>query len=140
VQFSPPIPKKITEIKIPRYAHFNYQAYDIANFFNEFTIDYICNSYPFFTVDMQRYPSEQEQRLFALVYLSEYLETPVRIEDSFIIEPLVASIRIFSMASNLAWGENDFDNIRLIDLIRLDSRKKYTRRLKLHIAMPCGSE
>jgi hypothetical protein len=53
---------------------------------------------------MKRYPSEQEQRMFCMVYLSEYLESPVALDDAFIIEPLMDAIRVFSMVSNLNWG------------------------------------
>eukprot|EP00397_Hematodinium_sp_SG-2012_P022747 GEMP01023588.1.p1 GENE.GEMP01023588.1~~GEMP01023588.1.p1 ORF type:complete len:363 (+),score=56.81 GEMP01023588.1:656-1744(+) len=86
------------------YSHFNFQAYDIANFFNEFCIDYMYPSHPFFTLDLTRYPSLSDQRLFASVYLSEYLKTPVRPWDHNMTDPLIEAIEIFSMASNLVWA------------------------------------
>lgn len=86
------------------YAHFNFQAYDIANFFNEFVSDYIVNAHPFFQLDFTRYPSLEDQRMFCAVYLSEYLKTPVRPTDRLMIDPLVDAIEIFSLVSNLVWG------------------------------------
>jgi len=86
------------------YAHFNFQAYDIANFFNEFVSDYIVNAHPFFQLDFTRYPNLDEQRLFCAVYLSEYLRTPVRPTDRIMVDPLVDAIEIFSLVSNMCWG------------------------------------
>ncbi len=42
--------------------------------------------------------------MFCTVYLSEYLETPISLGDSYILEPLMSSIRVFSMVSHLLWG------------------------------------
>lgn len=86
------------------YSHFNFQAYDIANFFNEFCIDYIVTTHPFFVLDLTRYPTLADQRMFAAVYLSEYLKTPVRPTDYNMTDPLIEAIELFSMASNLVWA------------------------------------
>jgi len=86
------------------YSKFNFQAYDIANFFNEHVSDYLCNAHPYFQLDFTRYPSRQDQKLFCAVYLSEYLKTPVRPQDSIMVDPLIDAIEVFSLTSNLVWG------------------------------------
>ena len=86
------------------YSHFNYQGYDIGNFFVEFTMDYTEKAYPFYSTDLSAYPSKQAQQLFAAVYLSEYLETPILPSDTKFIEPLLRNIKIFELASHLKWA------------------------------------
>jgi len=86
------------------YSHFNYQGYDIANFFAEFTMDYTEKSFPFFSTDLAAYPSRESQELFVAVYLSEYLETPVLPSDKRIIDPFLENLEFFKLASHLKWG------------------------------------
>ncbi|KAF4676998.1 hypothetical protein FOL47_003995 [Perkinsus chesapeaki] len=86
------------------YAHYNYQAYDIANLFCEFTMDYTEKHYPFFATDLAAYPDEQKQRMFLSVYLSEYLETPIFPDNDLYILPLMKNVSKFALASHLLWG------------------------------------
>eukprot|EP00658_Telonema_sp_P-2_P006730 TRINITY_DN1253_c0_g1_i13.p1 TRINITY_DN1253_c0_g1~~TRINITY_DN1253_c0_g1_i13.p1 ORF type:complete len:475 (-),score=119.79 TRINITY_DN1253_c0_g1_i13:267-1595(-) len=87
------------------YSAFNYQACDIANYFCEFTMDYVSEtSYPFYLVDKTAFPGLDDQRLFCAVYLSEYLETPIRISDSAYIQPLLQNVERFTMVSHLTWA------------------------------------
>lgn len=86
------------------YAGFNYQAYDIANFFCEFTMDYTEKNYPFYATNLAAYPDRQSQELFASIYLSEYLENPILPTDSKYIAPLLQTVEIFALASHLLWA------------------------------------
>jgi len=86
------------------YAHFNEQAADIANFWNEMTLDYCVDGAPFFSLSSTAFPTRRQQRLFASVYLSEYLEKPVNPEDDYLVEPLLAACEKFTAASHLLWG------------------------------------
>ena len=86
------------------YAHYNYQAYDIGNFFCEFTMDYTEKAYPFFSTDISSAPAISKKQIFASVYLSEYLETPVLPSDCELIDPLLKNVEFFEMASHLKWG------------------------------------
>jgi choline kinase len=87
------------------YANFNFQSADIGNFFNEFTMDYIYDVWPFFKGDTSAYPSFEIQRMFASVYLSEYLDTPIlESEHAALIDELLDSVHVFSQLSHLLWG------------------------------------
>eukprot|EP00656_Telonema_subtile_P047264 TRINITY_DN5416_c0_g1_i1.p1 TRINITY_DN5416_c0_g1~~TRINITY_DN5416_c0_g1_i1.p1 ORF type:complete len:517 (-),score=163.23 TRINITY_DN5416_c0_g1_i1:119-1669(-) len=87
------------------YSYFNYQSADLANFFCEFMIDYVTQNYhPFYMVNKSAYPSEEEQRLFCAVYLSEYLETPILPSDNAYVQPLLENIERFTLVSHLLWA------------------------------------
>lgn len=86
------------------YAGFSFQAHDIANFFNEFTIDYLHPRYPFYRLDYSQYPDKETQQIFAAVYLSEYLETTVHPSDNTLVEPLLQAVEKFANISHIYWG------------------------------------
>jgi len=86
------------------YAGFSFQAHDIANFFNEFMIDYMHPRYPFYRCDNSHYPDKETQQIFAAVYLSEYLETTVHPSDNTLIEPLLQAVEEFANISHIYWG------------------------------------
>jgi choline kinase len=87
------------------YADFNFQVADIGNFFNEFTMDYLHPEPPFFTGEPAKYPSELARRMFASVYLSEYLGRPVMDPtDAALIDNLLASAEIGAQLSHMLWG------------------------------------
>lgn len=90
------------------YANFNYAAHDIAGCFAEWTLDYICDEHPFFTVMDANYPSSAMQRSFCRVYLSEVLEREVEDEDCEgdrrLVTDLINSIQLFAMSANLLWA------------------------------------
>ena len=86
------------------YSGFNYAAFDIANFFCEYMMDYCHTRYPFYTVCWRDFPDENVQRMFVAVYLSEYLETPIFPTDAHIIDPMLESIKIMCQVSHILWG------------------------------------
>jgi thiamine kinase-like enzyme len=51
------------------YGCYNYRGYDIANFFNEATLDYTLPEYPYFTLDQNKYPSQDDLMDFIKYYL-----------------------------------------------------------------------
>jgi len=51
------------------YSSYNYRGYDIANFFNEATIDYSVSEYPYYTLDVNKYPSDYDLIDFIKYYL-----------------------------------------------------------------------
>ncbi|XP_050681871.1 LOW QUALITY PROTEIN: ethanolamine kinase 2-like [Leptidea sinapis] len=70
------------------YAAYNYQAYDIANHFNEFvglSID---------DIDYAIYPSEEFQKSWIRTYLMEYLT----------VTNLYEHVQHLSLASHFLWG------------------------------------
>jgi len=85
------------------YANFNFQSADIGNLFNEFTMDYIHDEWPFFKKDLSAYPGVETQRMFSSVYLSEYLDQPVML-DNPLIDELLDSVKVASQLSHLLWG------------------------------------
>eukprot|EP01065_Artemidia_motanka_P005637 TRINITY_DN12727_c0_g1_i1.p1 TRINITY_DN12727_c0_g1~~TRINITY_DN12727_c0_g1_i1.p1 ORF type:complete len:411 (+),score=99.66 TRINITY_DN12727_c0_g1_i1:76-1308(+) len=84
------------------YAHFNEQAADVSNFFCEMMIDYTTTEPPYFRPTNVR-PSTEQRRLFASVYLSEYLEQNVSLGDARVDQFLSACDR-YELASHLLWG------------------------------------
>lgn len=84
------------------YSGMEYQAFDIATYFGECTIDYIVEDYPFFKVSMGDFPTEAEQRLFCSIYLSEYLETTVR-PDDLAVSVLYDRVQRFNLLVNYVW-------------------------------------
>merc|ERR1719382_2203493 len=63
------------------YSGMEYQAFDIAAYFVECTIDYLHDEAPFYKVNPSDFPTEWDQRLFCSVYLSEYLGSAVGADD-----------------------------------------------------------
>jgi choline/ethanolamine kinase len=51
------------------YGSYNYRGYDIANFFNEATIDYTSPEYPYYTLDQNKYPSHSDLMDFIKYYV-----------------------------------------------------------------------
>lgn len=86
------------------YAGFNFQAVDVANFFVEFMFDNLHPKYPFYQCSMNDFPCLETQKFFAAVYLSEYLEMPVKPSDRVLIEPFLDTVHEFVPVSHLLWG------------------------------------
>ncbi|XP_045763880.1 ethanolamine kinase [Maniola jurtina] len=78
------------------YASYNYQAYDIANHFNEFVGISIEN------MDYSRYPSKDFQINWIRIYLAEYLDNPTPSEEQ--IEEIYKDVQRLSLASHFKWG------------------------------------
>lgn len=85
------------------YSGMEYQAWDIACYFVECTVDYLVDKYPFYKVTLSDFPSEAEQRLFCSAYLSEYLETTVR-PDDLAVSVLLERVKRFTLATHLLWA------------------------------------
>mmetsp|Transcript_91271 Transcript_91271/g.199939 ORF Transcript_91271/g.199939 Transcript_91271/m.199939 type:complete len:482 (+) Transcript_91271:128-1573(+) len=85
------------------YSNMDYQSYDIANYFCECTLDYCWDKYPFYSHRLSDFPTEWEQRLFCAIYLSEYLESKVKPEESA-VTILVGRVRRFVLMSHYLWA------------------------------------
>lgn len=85
------------------YSGMEYQAFDIASYFVECTIDYLHPRAPYFKVSLADFPQEWEQRLFCSVYLSEYLETAVRPED-LAVTVLLERVMRFTLMHHHLWA------------------------------------
>ncbi|XP_069764129.1 choline/ethanolamine kinase isoform X2 [Narcine bancroftii] len=76
------------------YSSYNYRGFDIGNHFCEWMYDYTYDQWPFFKVNMEKYPNQQQQLHFIRHYLSEYSgnkgdsmhEDQSKIEEEMIIE------------------------------------------------------
>ncbi|XP_072941683.1 ethanolamine kinase [Epargyreus clarus] len=78
------------------YAAYNYQAFDIANHFNEFvglSID---------DIDYGRYPNKEFQMGWIRTYLSEYLEEDV--PSTLHIEKVYKEVQQLALTSHFLWG------------------------------------
>jgi choline/ethanolamine kinase len=85
------------------YAGMEHQAFDIAGYFIECSIDYLVDKPPFYKVSLADFPTEWEQRLFCSIYLSEYLETTVQTDD-LSVDVLLERVRRFTLMSHLLWS------------------------------------
>jgi thiamine kinase-like enzyme len=84
------------------YSGMEYQAWDIAAYFIECTIDYLVDEHPFFKVSLSDFPTEKEQRMFCAIYLSEYLETEVQSND-LAVSVLMERVQRFVLISHYLW-------------------------------------
>merc|ERR1711956_95894 len=80
-----------------------HQAFDIANYFVECTIDYLHDEYPYYKLGLQNFPTETEQRFFCSVYLSEYLGVAVKPEDAA-VSVFLDRVQRFTLVSHLLWA------------------------------------
>jgi len=80
-----------------------YQAFDIATYFVECTIDYLVDKHPFFRVSLADFPTESEQKLFCSIYLSEYLDTYVR-PDDIAVSVLMERVQRFVLLVHYLWS------------------------------------
>ncbi|CAN0260571.1 unnamed protein product [Lampetra planeri] len=53
------------------YCSYNYRGFDIGNHFCEWTYDYTHDVWPFFTANLDKYPSREQQLHFLRHYLAE---------------------------------------------------------------------
>ncbi|CAB3224945.1 unnamed protein product [Arctia plantaginis] len=78
------------------YASYSYQAYDIANHFNEFvgiTIE---------DIDYNRYPSKEFQLRWLNVYLNEYLDNNKATDEE--VSAVYLDVQRLSLLSHFLWG------------------------------------
>ncbi|KAJ0179300.1 hypothetical protein K1T71_005012 [Dendrolimus kikuchii] len=78
------------------YATYNYQAYDIANHFNEFV------GLSIESIDYNRYPSREFQLSWIKVYLMEFLNG-AQVSENY-IEKIYKEVEELSLASHFLWG------------------------------------
>jgi len=85
------------------YSGMDHQAFDIACYFVECTIDYLVPNYPYYKMTLSDFPTEEEMQLFCSIYLSEYLETTVRPTD-IAVSVLLDRVKRFTLANHLLWA------------------------------------
>ena len=90
------------------YGHFNFALYDVANYFLEFTIDYLQPLHkPYFLIENSSYPSLESMRLFFVTYLKR-LERITSTTLSEEVDTLVLSYsraaKVLGLVSHLQWG------------------------------------
>jgi len=85
------------------YSGMEHQAFDVANYFVECTIDYLEDKYPYYRICLHNFPTETEQRFFCSVYLSEYLGVTIRPEDAA-VSVFLDRVQRFTLVSHLLWA------------------------------------
>ncbi|XP_015787750.1 choline/ethanolamine kinase [Tetranychus urticae] len=84
------------------YCAYNYRGHDIANHFNEWTMDYSAPEFPHFYYNPQDYPSETQRRFFVKEYIKAIdksnLNPEIDTEDHILREA-----EIFTLASHFLW-------------------------------------
>ncbi|XP_065835898.1 choline/ethanolamine kinase-like [Oscarella lobularis] len=90
------------------FSSYNFRAFDIANHFREWSLDYSHHVPPYFTLDETKLPTEEQQAIF----LREYLKEISKQEDRVIntekeIEKILKEVKRFVLVSDFAyavWG------------------------------------
>ncbi|CRG95539.1 choline kinase, putative [Plasmodium gallinaceum] len=86
------------------YSGYNYLSNDIANFFNETTIDYSVSTYPFFTIDKKKYIPYELRKLFVSTYLSAYLGNSYVASDEKVVNLFLDAVEVQALGVHLIWG------------------------------------
>jgi choline/ethanolamine kinase len=82
------------------YASYNYRAFDFANHFCEWTLDYGFSEPPNFKYYPDKFPSNDEQRAFFRSYLSAGATEPTDAE----VNAMIDETRPFVAVSHFFWG------------------------------------
>ncbi|CAL8357494.1 unnamed protein product [Lota lota] len=89
------------------YSSYNYRGFDIGNHFCEWMYDYNCDTFPFFKVNAENYPSKAQQLHFIEHYMRESdggfndLDEAAREK---LMEELYVEVNRFALASHFFWG------------------------------------
>jgi len=87
------------------YASYNYRAFDIANHFCEWTLDYHSNnSHPYFHSKLEFYPNEDQQTIFAKHYLSGLIPQHENTVTNENIRAFLDEVKSFVPVSHFFWG------------------------------------
>ncbi|XP_046861621.1 uncharacterized protein LOC124454912 [Xenia sp. Carnegie-2017] len=84
------------------YSCYNYRGYDIGNHFSEWIFDYDHPHYPFFTGEVTKYPSYDQEVFFVRAYLQAYNETTDVTLDE--IEKVIDEADRLSLLSHFFWA------------------------------------
>lgn len=88
------------------YSAYNYRAFDLANHFCEWMIDYTVAEPVYFSVALDKWPSKEQQLLFIRTYLGKNTTEnshPLN-EPSLEEVELMNQITRFALASHFLWG------------------------------------
>lgn len=85
------------------YASYNYRGFDMANYFCEWCYDYRNNdSYPYYSMNMNDFPTKEQQLQFIQTYLMEYDSNYVTDKD--LEDKILQEILAFTLASDMLWA------------------------------------
>ncbi|XP_033117149.1 choline kinase alpha-like isoform X2 [Anneissia japonica] len=82
------------------YAGYSYREYDFANHFAEWAINNNTDQYPYYAIDMSKYPTEEQQ----LVFFRSYMEAagkPCSKDDE---ELFLREVFRFAVVTNFRWA------------------------------------
>ncbi|KAL9955963.1 hypothetical protein ACROYT_G037370 [Oculina patagonica] len=87
------------------YSAYNYRAFDLANHFCEWMIDYTLPPPQYFSLSLNNWPSKAQQLLFIRAYLGKDSQnnhacTEPTIEESELLD----QVNRFALASHFLWG------------------------------------
>jgi choline/ethanolamine kinase len=83
------------------YSSYNYRAFDFANHFCEWMIDYTLEQAPYFTITPENFPTEQEQSNFIGAYLAASGQADVSGET---VKKVIEETAAFLPVSHFVWG------------------------------------
>lgn len=88
------------------YCSYNYRPFDAANHLSEWCFDYCTDTYPFHTLSLDLFPSDEQQKRFLSHYIQESDDSSS--DNSNIplearIDELHREMQPFFLASNLLW-------------------------------------
>ncbi|XP_061166717.1 choline/ethanolamine kinase-like [Saccostrea echinata] len=105
IEDEPDEDKRLTVIDW-EYGSYNYRGFDFGNHFCEWSCDYSCEEYPYFSYHPEDYPSTQRQYEFFRNYLVEQtknLPVPVEINEDT-LKQMYKEANIFAMTSHFFWA------------------------------------
>lgn len=88
------------------YCAYNYRAFDLANHFIEWTLDYSTENFPFYEYRPNGYPDEQQRRIFISEYLKHYLREHPEERDlpQHTVQHMLKEVNYFTLATHLLWS------------------------------------
>uniref|UniRef100_A0A8C4PZ61 ethanolamine kinase n=1 Tax=Eptatretus burgeri TaxID=7764 RepID=A0A8C4PZ61_EPTBU len=86
------------------YSSYNYRfvGFDIGNHFCEWMYDYTHNSWPFYKVNTQNYPSREQQLRFCTAYLKEFGDHANHLGDAD-MDRMLLEVNRYALASHFFW-------------------------------------
>ncbi|XP_071830494.1 choline/ethanolamine kinase-like isoform X2 [Apostichopus japonicus] len=86
------------------YASYNYVAYDFANHFNEWTMDYSKEEAPYYKITKSDYPSREQQIAFLKAYDQKCEELGFLTDELGSYEERMREIKRFAAANHFLWA------------------------------------
>lgn len=89
------------------FCSYNYRGFDIANHMCEWTYDYSNENPPYFWASHDRFPTQEQQKMFLESYLQAFKREQPTMAQHILkenVEQLLKEVQAFTLASHFFWG------------------------------------